>query len=107
MGVPEGASLDELDETDTQAMARAMKWRQWGEGYRIEHSTKPATIGAILDSSPVAVLCWIGEKLEGIRIEDRAKKLHFILSDLSLYWYTNTAATCIWEYRSVRVCWMS
>ncbi|BEI82238.1 hypothetical protein CcaverHIS002_0301060 [Cutaneotrichosporon cavernicola] len=100
MGVPNGASVDDLDETDAKAMARGMTWRQWGEGYRVEHSTKPATIGAVLDSSPVAVLCWIGEKLEGINIKDRAKKLHFILADLSLYWYTNTAATCIWEYRS-------
>lgn len=101
MGVPKGASVSDLDELDTKAMARALKWGEWGTGYRIEHSTKPATIGAILDSSPVAMLCWIGEKLEGIMISDRARKLHFILADLSLYWFTNTAGTCLWEYRSV------
>lgn len=103
MGVPKGASMSELDELDTKSMARAAKWAEWGTGYRIEHSTKPATIGAILDSSPVAVLCWLGEKLEGIMIAERDRKLQFILADLSLYWFTCTAGTCLWEYRAVSI----
>ena len=55
---PEGADLASLDEFDQKGLARAAAWGQWGQGYRIEQSTKPATIGAVLESSPVAVLAW-------------------------------------------------
>lgn len=32
---------------------------------------------------------------------DREKKVHWLLSDVSLYWFTNTASSCLWEYRAV------
>lgn len=58
MGVPKGMKIEDLDEQDQKGLARARAWSEWGQGYRLEHSTRPATIGAVLDSSPVAVLAW-------------------------------------------------
>jgi len=50
--------MSTLDETDKKCLQRANMWESWGLGYLVEHATKPATIGAILESSPVAVLAW-------------------------------------------------
>jgi microsomal epoxide hydrolase len=47
-----------LDDTDRKALERAALWDRWGRGYFYEHLSKPATIGAVLESSPVAVLAW-------------------------------------------------
>lgn len=54
------ASVDlaALDATDKKCIERAQVWESWGLGYLVEHATMPATIGAILESSPVAVLAW-------------------------------------------------
>lgn len=47
-----------LDESDLRNVERAKMWETWGLGYLIEHATKPATIGQVLESSPVAILAW-------------------------------------------------
>jgi hypothetical protein len=70
------------------------------------HATKPATIGAALDDSPVALAAWLGEKLtrwssttaDGQSAFDRDR----LLSTLTLYWATRTAALSLlpyWAYR--------
>lgn len=94
-----GKAVDEkgLDEVDRKAVARSNLWSGFGTGYLVEQATKPGTIGAVLESSPVAVLAWIGEKLAYAKARDTT---HFLLAEVSLYWFTGTAATCIWFYRS-------
>lgn len=94
-----GKSVDEkgLDKIDRTAVARSNMWSGFGTGYLIEQATKPGTIGAVLESSPVAVLAWIGEKLAYAKAKDT---MAFLLAEVSLYWFTGTAATCIWFYRS-------
>jgi microsomal epoxide hydrolase len=37
---------------------KAAKWRQSGMAYAFEHGTRPATIGFMLSSSPLAMLVW-------------------------------------------------
>ena len=75
-------------------------------GYSHMHATKPATIGAALDDSPVALAAWLGEKLtrwssttaDGQPAFGRAQ----LLSTLTLYWTTRTAASSLlpyWAYR--------
>ncbi|TXT06046.1 hypothetical protein VHUM_03519 [Vanrija humicola] len=86
-----------LDELDQRAMKRAVQWERWGQGYFWEHATKPATIGAVLESSPIALLAWIGEKLNDSGIPD---SLNWTLAEVSLYWFTNSAATCLWQYKA-------
>ena len=41
------------------------EWSAEEGGYAHMHATKPATIGAALDDSPVALAAWVGEKLTG------------------------------------------
>lgn len=86
-----------LDKVDQAAVARSNMWSGFGTGYLVEQATKPGTIGAVLESSPIAVLAWIGEKLAYAKARD---PMHFLLAEVSLYWFTGTAATCLWFYRS-------
>jgi pimeloyl-ACP methyl ester carboxylesterase len=86
------------------------KVEQWSAeegGYAHMHATKPATIGAALDDSPVALAAWIGEKLtrwssttaDGQPAFDR----DLLLSTLTLYWATRTGASSLlpyWAYRN-------
>lgn len=81
-------------------------WSAEEGGYAHMHATKPATIGAGLGDSPVALAAWLGEKLvrwsstrpDGEPAMDR----DHLLSTLTLYWTTRTAATSLlpyWAYR--------
>jgi pimeloyl-ACP methyl ester carboxylesterase len=82
------------------------EWSAEEGGYAHMHATKPATIGAALDDSPVALAAWIGEKLtrwsstaaDGRPAVDR----DHLLSTLTLYWTTRTATSSLlpyWAYR--------
>ena len=73
-----------------------------GSGYSAVHGTRPQTIGYALLDSPTGLAAWIGEKLatwtdqtgDGLSREQ-------ILDNLSLYWFTRTAAS------SARLYWES
>lgn len=49
---------DGLDEFDTACVERLNYFNQYEFAYRNEHATKPATIGLVVESSPVALLGW-------------------------------------------------
>lgn len=52
-----------LSPEDQFMLNRARAWSQTGNGYVIEQTTKPNTIGLALQDSPIGQLAWIGEKL--------------------------------------------
>ncbi|HEV2452551.1 MAG TPA: epoxide hydrolase [Streptosporangiaceae bacterium] len=78
------------------------EWSAEEGGYAHMHATKPATIGAALDDSPVALAAWIGEKLtrwssttgDGEPAFDR----DLLLATLTLYWTTRTGASSLLPY---------
>jgi microsomal epoxide hydrolase len=78
---------------------RAKSFKSIGSAYALEHATRPSTIGLVLSSSPIALLAWIGEKL--LEWTDDTPDLHTILEDVTLYWLTNCASTCLWPYRQL------
>ena len=84
----------------------AEAWTAEEGGYAHMHATKPATIGAALDDSPAGLAAWIGEKL--IRWSSTTAdgeptfSRDLLLSTLTLYWATRTAASSLlpyWAYR--------
>jgi pimeloyl-ACP methyl ester carboxylesterase len=90
----------------TEHFAEAEAWSAEEGGYAHVHATKPATIGAGLDDSPVALAAWLGEKLirwssttaDGEPACDR----DHLLATLTLYWTTRTATSSLlpyWAYR--------
>ena len=82
------------------------EWSAEEGGYAHMHATKPATIGAALDDSPVALAAWVGEKLTRWGSTAAGGESAFgrehLLSTLTLYWTTRTAASSLlpyWAYR--------
>lgn len=56
--VPQALSTEGLDEVDKVAVERLNYFNRYEFAYRDEHATKPATIGMVVESSPVALLAW-------------------------------------------------
>ena len=56
--VPQALSTEGLDEVDKVAVGRFNYFNRYEFAYRDEHATKPATIGMVVESSPVALLAW-------------------------------------------------
>ena len=85
-------SLDDLTERDAT-----------GSAYSSLHATRPQTIGYALTDSPVGLAAWIVEKvwswsdhdgdLDAVDPRDR------VLDNVSLYWFTRTAASSARLYR--------
>jgi microsomal epoxide hydrolase len=88
----------DMDELEKKAMARGEAFARNGSAYALEHGSRPATIGLVLSSSPLALLAWIGEKF--LEWTDEDPPLDEILESISLYWLTDTFPRCIYPYRA-------
>ncbi|KIW44806.1 uncharacterized protein PV06_03252 [Exophiala oligosperma] len=96
--MPPGVDESQFTEAEKHAMeTRAKAFYTTGIGYAKEHGTRPATIGFALSASPLSLLAWIGEKF--IEWTDVTPPLDQILDSISLYWFTQSFARCIYTYR--------
>jgi pimeloyl-ACP methyl ester carboxylesterase len=77
-------------------------WTREEGGYAHMHATKPSTVGAALEDSPLGLAAWIGEKLtawSSVTREGQSAELReHMLATLTLYWTTNTAGTSLLPY---------
>lgn len=58
MPQPPNTSVDTLDEDERRGWERGTRFMTVENAYAREHATRPATIGLILGSSPLALLSW-------------------------------------------------
>ncbi|KAK5659537.1 hypothetical protein OQA88_739 [Cercophora sp. LCS_1] len=86
-----------VTEEEGVALQRAATFFVNGTGYMVEQGTRPGTIGLILETNPLALLAWIGEKY----VED-GHPLETILEQVSWYWYTRSYARSLWPYPGVQ-----
>ena len=90
-----------LPENPTPAEKRAFERASWFQGdqsgYFREQATRPQTIGYALADSAAGQALWIYEKFQAWTDNrgnpEDAISLDAILDDISLYWFTNTAAS--------------
>ncbi|KAI0078234.1 alpha/beta-hydrolase [Panus rudis PR-1116 ss-1] len=68
-------------------LARTMQFRQSGNGYFQEQSTKPQTLGYSLADSPVGLLAWIYEKLHDWT-DNYPWTDDEVLTWVSIYWFS-------------------
>ncbi|KAF7591418.1 hypothetical protein BBP40_001579 [Aspergillus hancockii] len=96
----ENITLSELEKVEEQ---NVMNWATTGDGYFMEQTTKPVTVGLALQDNPVGQLAWIGEKFmnwsdpnagTGPSVLNRNE----ILRSVSLYYLTETFASSILIY---------
>jgi epoxide hydrolase len=93
---------------EEQADLAAMSYFQREEsGYAIEQGTKPQTLGAALNDSPAGLVAWIVEKFCAWSDCDGHPENAFtrdqLLTNVMLYWTTQTIASSARLYRETRV----
>ncbi|KAF2846891.1 epoxide hydrolase-like protein [Plenodomus tracheiphilus IPT5] len=99
--VPDQPDESNLTPFEKEAVDRAAKWRTTGTAYAQEHGTRPSTIGAVLSSSPLALLAWISEKFLAWPDPSTPPALPQILTNISLYWFTSSFPSSIYPYRQL------
>jgi pimeloyl-ACP methyl ester carboxylesterase len=92
-----------LTEGEQERLARLQNFRDDMMGFNVQQSTRPQTLAFGLHDSPVGQLAWIVEKFkeftdpeEGLP-EDSIDRDR-ILTDVSIYWLTGTAASAAQIY---------
>ncbi|GAB1321050.1 Epoxide hydrolase N-terminal domain-containing protein [Madurella fahalii] len=113
---PEGADvLKDTNETEKKGLQRTEWFRSNAIAYAMMHSTRPATAGLVLGSSPLALLAWVAEKfldwtdprsfLEDGELADGGKcsrrLMDEVLASVSLYWLTGRGHTSLYAYREL------
>ncbi|KAF5003874.1 hypothetical protein FDECE_9604 [Fusarium decemcellulare] len=90
----EGLTDEEITRVETQ-----QRFWQSDFAYGMEHASRPATIGLVLSTNPLALLAWVGEKLLEWADDREPIPLDTILGMVTLYWFTSTFPRSIYPYR--------
>ena len=93
---PQGIDPADVTAEEKANLKRLMEFGTNGNAYAKEHGTKGGTIGLALSASPLALLCWIGEKY--IEWTDSTPSTQEVLDSVMLYWVTQTFPRCIYPY---------
>ncbi|EXG81500.1 epoxide hydrolase family protein [Cryptosporangium arvum] len=100
LAAPDPATFDDLTPAERAALADLERARKTEDGYSLEHSTRPQTVGYGLVDSPVALCAWIVEKFHAWSDGDALSR-DDLLDNLMLYWLPGTGAS------SARLYWES
>ncbi|KAJ8114567.1 hypothetical protein OPT61_g3578 [Boeremia exigua] len=96
----EKPDLSKLSAIEKKALMAGKAWLETGNAYAQEHGTRPSTIGSVLNSNPLALLAWIGEKF--LEWSDNDPDISHILTNISLYWFTSSILTSLYPYRQLQ-----
>ncbi len=100
---PEKVPTEGLSPEETVAVAAAQRFLAQESGYHLEQSTRPQTVGYGLTDSPVGQAAWIYEKFRAWTDNNGEPEsvltIDEMLDNISLYWFTQTAAS------SARIYW--
>jgi len=58
MSQPPGIDSSTLSEEDTKGIEQFAEFKAFGSAYAVAQATRPATVGIVLSSSPIALLAW-------------------------------------------------
>ncbi|KAF2733648.1 alpha/beta-hydrolase [Polyplosphaeria fusca] len=97
MPKPEDVPDTDLEPVERDAIERSKFFVETATAYGRMHAQRPATIGHMLSSSPLALLAWIGEKF--LEWTDQDLPLDMVLADITLYWLCESFPTSIYTYR--------
>ncbi|HEX6659954.1 MAG TPA: epoxide hydrolase [Ilumatobacter sp.] len=101
------ATGHEAGDEDDGYRKRVRAWREEEQGYVALQSTKPATLAYGLNDSPAGLAAWIAEKWRAWSDcsgePESAISRDDLLTNVSLYWFTNTIGTASRLYRESRM----
>jgi epoxide hydrolase len=97
------ADMAALTEAERGRLAAMEQWQQRSSAYLQVQGTRPQTIGQSLVDSPSGLLAWIVEKFQdwtdpAAELPEDAVDRDRILTDVSIYWFTATAASAAQTY---------
>ncbi|KAF4632914.1 hypothetical protein G7Y89_g5203 [Cudoniella acicularis] len=98
MSPPDGFRMETLSSMEKAGLDRMQTFINQGSAYTLQHITRPATIGLVVSSSPLALLAWIGEKI--LEWSDTDPPLNHVLDAATLYWFTESFPRSIYPYRN-------
>ncbi|MDR7275055.1 epoxide hydrolase family protein [Catenuloplanes atrovinosus] len=101
MAPPDGPVTDE----ERAHVARTERWDAEEGGYQHLQRTRPLTPAHALSDSPAGLLAWIAEKYRAWSDAPDAFSDDELLTQVSLYWFTNTIATSFLPYYDHRPFW--
>jgi epoxide hydrolase len=90
------AEMAQLADEERERLARHERWREEGSAYLQIQGSRPQTLAYGLTDSPAGQLAWIAEKLEewtDPSAPQDAIDRDTLLTNVSLYWFTRTAAS--------------
>lgn len=97
--------LDDISPDDRAKLKQNRLIEADGQGYLALRATRPQTIGFTPADSPAGQLAWIAEKFkewtDGTHLPECAIDRGLMLTDVMLYWLTNTAASSARLYYEV------
>lgn len=112
LGFPTGdpAELEGLNERELARLAALQDDMGDSAGYAEIQSTRPQTLGFGLADSPTGQLAWIVEKFHewtdpAHELPEDAVDLDQLLTNVSVYWLTNTATSAARLYKEGRTSW--
>jgi len=105
IAAPDPDTFGDLTDAEREALAALKRAQQWEDGYSVQQSTRPQTLGYGLVDSPAGLCGWILEKFRAWSDCDGHPENVFtrdeMLDNITLYWLTGTAAS------SARLYWES
>jgi epoxide hydrolase len=104
----EPGDVEVLTEVERARPAAAERLQEVGTGYAELQGTRPQTVSFGLSDSPVGQLAWILEKFwewtdPARALPEDAVELDHLLTDASIYWFTNTSASSANLYYENRI----
>jgi pimeloyl-ACP methyl ester carboxylesterase len=105
IAAPDPATFDDLTAKEKAALDDLEHAQEWEDGYTVQQSTRPQTVGYGLVDSPAALCAWIVEKYRAWSDCDGHPENVFsrdeLLDNVMLYWLPGTGAS------SARLYWES
>ena len=101
IAAPDPATFDDLTDAERDALAALKHAQRWEDGYSVQQSTRPQTLGYSLLDSPAGLCGWLIEKFHAWSDGDPAFTRDELLDSVMMYWLPGTAAS------SARLYWES
>ncbi|KAK1523155.1 hypothetical protein CPAR01_14008 [Colletotrichum paranaense] len=103
-GHPDYDSTTQLpaNEMEVNALKRLASTTSWGVGNVAVHRDRSSTIGHTIGNSPISILTWVGERYVLWADPSAPISMTNLLTDVSLYWFTETYPTSYWCYAQFR-----
>ena len=110
LGFPTGDPAEFAGLTEAELARLGQYQDQDRAGYAMIQATRPQTLAFGLHDSPAAQLAWIAEKFKewtdpARELPEDAVDIDQMLTDISIYWFTGTAASSARLYKETQKSW--